>query len=69
MGFKTVAEHASDLKAGKVSSVELVSQAIQRIENKDVDLNAVVVRDFERALEAARKADEAIAAGKSGAQG
>lgn len=67
MGFRRVSEYISDLKAGKVSSVELVTQAIQRIEDKDGDLNAVVVRDFDRALEAARKADEALGSGKSGA--
>ena len=51
------------LHAGRLSAVELVGSVIARIEARDGDINAVVVRDFERALEAARAADRALAAG------
>jgi len=51
------------LDAGSVSAVELTTAAIERIERLDGDLNAVCVRDFDRALDAARAADTARAAG------
>src|ERR1700757_2750888 len=53
------------LKAKKVSAVELAKDAIGRIERHDGKINAVCVRDFERATEAARAADAALARGES----
>ncbi|MFX9077382.1 amidase family protein, partial [Acinetobacter baumannii] len=51
----------------QVSSAELTEQAITRIEDRDGALNAVVVRDFERARVAARQADETRRRGGTGA--
>src|ERR1700724_727546 len=48
----------------EVSSRELVDDAIARIEALDPKINAVVVRDFAAAREAARAADEAHARGE-----
>ncbi len=48
----------------EVSATELLAAAIARIEALDGDINAVVVRDFDRAREAARKADSALARGE-----
>jgi amidase len=45
---------AADIAAGKLSVVEAVDAAIARIETLDIALNAVVVRDFDRAREAAK---------------
>ncbi len=64
MSFRTVSDYVADLREKKISSVELVDEAIERIEKLDGALNAVVVRDFDRAREAAKNADEAIAAGE-----
>jgi len=47
----------------QISSVELTQHYIDRIQRFDEELNAVVVRTFERALADARAADEAIASG------
>jgi amidase len=47
-----------------VSAVELAQDAIGRIERHDTKINAVCVRDFGRALEAARAADAALARGE-----
>lgn len=47
-----------------MSALELADAAIARIEARDGPINAVVVRDFERAREAARAADARIAAGE-----
>jgi amidase len=53
------------LRARQVSSVELVEMHLARIEALDGPLNAVPVRTPERALEAARKADAALASGET----
>ncbi|WOE76249.1 amidase family protein [Alterisphingorhabdus coralli] len=50
---------AKRIKAGELTALEATEQAIARIESTDGALNAVVVRDFERAREAARALDEA----------
>ncbi|MEN4902181.1 amidase [Luteimonas sp. TWI1437] len=47
----------------RISSLELTAHYIERIERFDSTLNAVVVRDFERALEAAKLADASLARG------
>jgi Asp-tRNA(Asn)/Glu-tRNA(Gln) amidotransferase A subunit family amidase len=44
---------------------ELVDAAIARIEAVDPKVNAVVVRDFDRARDAATAADEALARGET----
>lgn len=58
---------ATDLRAAladrKLSSRELVDAAISRIEALDPKINAVVVRDFDRARQAADAADAALAKG------
>ncbi|MEQ8955598.1 MAG: amidase family protein [Gammaproteobacteria bacterium] len=64
MCFMSAGELAALLRRGDISSVELTQYFIDRIENYDQILNAVVVRDFERALEAATVADRALARGE-----
>lgn len=64
--FKTARELARALRSKKVSAVELARDAIARIERHDGAINAVCVRDFKRALDAARAADRAIAKRKAG---
>jgi len=58
--YKTARELSKALLSRKVSSVELTQAAIAQIEKHDGNVNAMCVRDFSRALEAARAADEAI---------
>jgi amidase len=62
--FATAGDQARALAAREVSAVELLNRAIHRIETLDDRYNAVVVRDFDRALEAAKAADEALARGE-----
>lgn len=62
--YASARDMAADLAAKQVSSVELVNAAIARIERFDGGINAVVVRDFDRALDAARAADAALARGE-----
>ncbi|MFI4934904.1 MAG: amidase family protein [Caulobacterales bacterium] len=49
----------------EVSAVELHKEAVAAIEAKDKTINAVVVRDFDRALLAAKAADAALARGEA----
>jgi len=62
--YKSARELSQALKAKRVSALELAQDAIARIERHDGKVNAICVRDFERALEAARAADAAIAKGE-----
>jgi amidase len=52
------------LAARKVGALELADAAIARIEDRDRAINAVVVRDFDRARTAAKAADAALARGE-----
>lgn len=55
---------AAAIAAGQISALEAADSAIARIEARDGPINAVVVRDFDRAREAARAADAAVARGE-----
>lgn len=61
--YRTAVECLKLLGARAISSLELVDHCIARIESLDAQFNAVVARDFGRAREKARAADEARAAG------
>jgi amidase len=62
----TAGELAKAVGERKVSALELAEQAIARIEARDGPLNAVVVRDFDRARDAAKAVDAAVARGERG---
>jgi amidase len=61
--FATATELLAELRAGRTSSTELTETYIGRIERHDGRLNAVVVRDFERARRQAQAADRTRAPG------
>ena len=61
--YRTAKELVSALNGRKLSAVELLDRLIARIEKYDPQLNALVVRDFDRAREAAETADAALARG------
>jgi len=61
--FATVTDLTAALKSKKVSATELTQDVIARIERDDAKINAVCVRDFDRALQSARAADLALSAG------
>ncbi|MEQ1609582.1 MAG: amidase family protein [Hyphomonadaceae bacterium] len=58
------AQLAARLRKKAFSAQELCRASISRIEALDPQINAVVVRDFERAQSEARMADEAMAKGR-----
>jgi amidase len=61
--YRTARELAAALQARQISAVELLDHAVARIAALDGRINAVVVRDFDRARTAAIAADKALAAG------
>jgi amidase len=62
--YRTAKDLVALLQARQVTAVELLDHAIARIEAHDGKVNAVVVRDFERARAAAVEADKALARGE-----
>ena len=64
LAYRSAGELVKALAERKVSSRELVDAAIARIEALDPKINAVVVRDFDRARAAADAADAALARGE-----
>jgi len=66
LDYRSARELVDLLQTRQVSAVELLDRAIARIEAHDGKLNAVVVRDFERARAAAFEADRALARGEHG---
>ncbi len=54
---------AAAVRTATVSAVETTEAAIARIEALDGPINAVVVRDFDRAREQAKLVDAAVATG------
>ena len=63
MDFCSIAELTEVLRSRKISASELLEHVIGRIEVLDQRLNAVVVRDFDRAQAMAKAADAALARG------
>jgi amidase len=63
--YKSATELSAALAAKQVSAVELTQDAIARIERHDGKINAICVRDFSRALEAAHAADAARRRGET----
>jgi amidase len=61
---QSATELAQRLRRREISSVVLLQAFVDRIERLDGGVNAVVVRDFDRARARARQADEALARGE-----
>ncbi len=59
-------ETARRIAQGETSAREECEAAIKRIEQRDGPINAVVVRDFDRAMDAAKEADARLARGEAG---
>lgn len=63
LAYQNTEELVAALASRRVSSLELVDNAIKRIESLDSYTNAVVVRDFDKARSAAAAADAALSRG------
>src|SRR5687767_3331758 len=62
--FMSAVKLAGLIRKKKVSSEELVKAYIDRIEDVNYHLNAVVMQCFDRALREAKAADQALSKGK-----
>ena len=65
IALESATEIARAIRAGEISSLEMTERFIERIERLDDRTNAVVVRCFDAARQAARDADAALARGES----
>ncbi|MBS8240674.1 Asp-tRNA(Asn)/Glu-tRNA(Gln) amidotransferase subunit GatA [Marinobacter lipolyticus] len=65
MHNKSVAELSRELESGKISSLELTQQFLDRIKSEDGQFNSFITVTEEQALADARSADEQRAAGKA----
>ena len=63
--FSGALEIAQSIREKEISSVEVTQAYIDRIETHDGDINAVVVRRFDKALQEARQSDAALAKGEA----
>jgi amidase len=62
--FRPARQLAGEIRRKKIGCLELLDLYLARVEKYDGALNAVVVRDFERARARARAADRALARGR-----
>lgn len=62
--YGSVSTLLAALRARKMSASELLEHTIARIEALDGRINAIIVRDFDRARDAARAADAALSRGE-----
>ena len=62
--FASIGKLSDALRSGNISAPDLLEHTISRIEALDQRLNAIVVRDFDRARESAKAADAALARGE-----
>ncbi|MBR9872267.1 MAG: Asp-tRNA(Asn)/Glu-tRNA(Gln) amidotransferase subunit GatA [Gammaproteobacteria bacterium] len=65
MHNKSVAELSKELESGKISSVELTQQFLDRLKSEDGKYNSFITISDEQALAEAKAADEMRAAGKA----
>ena len=65
LAYRRATDLIDALARKHISSVELTDHAIARIQALDKPINAVVVRDFDRARTAAKAADAALVRGET----
>src|SRR5690606_22674202 len=65
MHNKSVAELSRELESGRISSVELTQQFLDRLKTEDGNYNSFITISDEQALAEAKAADELRAAGKA----
>lgn len=65
MGAGKIRKYADLLRSGKISSVELTEEYLKKIEVLNPEINAYVSVNAEKALKAAKAADERIARGEA----
>lgn len=66
VAYRSATDLADAMAQQRVSPVEIMDQTLRRVETREPSLNAIVHRGFEEAMESARSAEAAIAAGEPG---
>lgn len=66
LAYRSAGDLAGDIAAGTLSPVEVMEATLQRIEEREPSLNAIVYRGFDEAMVSAKEAEEAIARGEPG---
>jgi amidase/aspartyl-tRNA(Asn)/glutamyl-tRNA(Gln) amidotransferase subunit A len=64
--YRSATDLAGAIADGRVSPVEVMEETLRVIEEREPSLNALVHRGFDEALESARAAEAAVAAGEPG---
>ena len=65
IAYKSADQLAKLIKDKEISSVELLDYYISRVEKYNSDINAIIVKDYEKAKKAALKADEELSKGNT----
>src|SRR4029453_14586444 len=65
LAFRSARQLASDIRRRKIGCLEVLDHYLARVERYDATINAVVVRDVDRARRGARAADRARGKGES----
>ena len=63
--YQSAVEILSAIGNGEISSVEILTSYLKRIEKINPEINAVIQLDTDRAMERARSADKALSKGNS----
>ena len=63
IAYKSADQLAKLIKDKEISSVELLDYYISRVEKYNSDINAIIVKDYENAKQAAKKADDELSKG------
>jgi amidase len=66
VAYRSAVDLASAIANREVSPVEVMEATIQRVEEREPSLNAIVFRGFEEAMESAESAEDAISRGEPG---
>jgi len=66
VAYRSATDLAADMKARRLSPVEVMTETIRLVEEREPSLNAIVYRGFDEAMESARSAEAAIAGGEDG---
>jgi amidase len=66
VAYRNASDLASEMAGKQISPVEVMTETIRLVEEREPSLNAIVYRGFDEAMESARSAEEAIERGEEG---
>jgi amidase len=66
VAYRSATDLVADIAARRVSPVEVMTETIRLVEEREPSLNAIVYRGFDEAMESAQAAENAISSGEKG---